>query len=291
MGRRAGLDAPTKAEADMTWRDILVHLQAVEEWSGHIDIAISLAKTFDARLTGLRTSTSAATIKHYLGASSPAALEIEEKEAALAAEAEKRFRQALAASGVEGDWDVAEGSASDILSVAGRVHDLIVVRQRRMNGDEPGFDVAETCAVWSGTPTLVAPCAGSFPTVGERVLVAWNGSQQASAAVHGALPLIERAKHVTVLIGKGKESVSSITRYPKLDIVGYLGRHAAEVSTYAHEAGDWDAGAKILDVVDRTESDLIVMGAYGSSAWRELFLGGATRHVLEHMTVPVLMAH
>jgi nucleotide-binding universal stress UspA family protein len=278
-------------EADMTWRDILVHVQTGEEWSGHIDIAISLAKTFNARLTGLRTSNSAATVKHYLGASSPAALEFEAREAALLANAEQRFRQALAASGVDGEWDTAEGNAGEILSIAGRVHDLIVVRQRRMGGDEPGFDVAETCAMWSGTPTLVAPCDGSFPTVGERVLVAWNGSQQASASVHGALPLIERAKHVTILIGKGKESVSSITRYPKLDIAGYLARHAAEVATYAFEAGDWEAGAKILDAADRTESDLIVMGAYGRSAWRELFLGGATRHILEHMTVPVLMAH
>ncbi len=103
--------------------------------------------------------------------------------------------------------------------------------------------------------------------------------------------MIHRARHVTVLIGRGKESVTSITRYPRMDIVDYLQRHAAEVSTWAFEAHDWEAGARILDVAEQTNSDLVVMGAYGHSAWRELFLGGATRHVLKHMALPVLMAH
>ena len=113
----------------MTWRDILVHLNAYEDWSEHIEVAIRLAKTFNARLTGLRTSREAATIKQYLGATSDAALEVEAREAVLAAEAEQRFRQALKANGVDGDWDTGEGDASEILMLAGRVHDLIVVEQ------------------------------------------------------------------------------------------------------------------------------------------------------------------
>ena len=192
---------------------------------------------------------------------------------------------------MDGDWDTAEGNASEILMLAARVHDVIVVKQTQEGVDEPGSDVPEACAVSSGTPTLVVPFEGSFPSIGERALVAWNGSQQAAAAVRGAMPLIWRAKHVTVLIGRGKESLNTVTRYPKLDVVGYLGRHACEVSTWAFEAHDWEAGARILDIADETNSDLVVMGAYGHSAWPELFLGGATRHVLKHMTLPVLMAH
>jgi nucleotide-binding universal stress UspA family protein len=275
----------------MTWRDILVHLKAHEEWSEHIEVAMRLGKTFNARLTGLRTSRALATVKQYLGDTSDAALEMEARDAVLAAEAEKRFRQALETNGVDGDWDTGEGDAGEILMLAGRVHDLIVVEQRQEGVDEPGWDVAETCAVSSGTPTLVVPCEGSVPSVGERVLIAWNGSQQAASAVHGAMPLIHRAKHVTVLIGRGKESLSSITRCPRIDIVGYLERNAVEVSTWAFEAHEWEAGARILEVAEEANSDLVVMGAYGHPAWRELFLGGATRHVLKHTTIPLLMAH
>jgi len=275
----------------MTWRDILVHVKANEDWSEHIDVAMRLAKTFNARLTGLRTTQSAARIKQFLGTEPQTVLDAEAKEMALATETERRFQEALKASGVDGDWDTAEGNASEILLLAGRVRDVIVVKQTQESVDELGWDVPEACAVSSGTPTLVAPFEGSFPLIGERVLVAWNGSQQAAAALHGAMPLIHLAKHVTALIGRGKESLSSITRYPKLDIVGHLSRHAVEVSTWAFEAHDWEAGARILDIADETNSDLVVMGAYGHSQWRELFLGGATRHVLKHMTLPVLMAH
>ena len=188
-------------------------------------------------------------------------------------------------------WDSGEGNASELLTLAGRLHDLLIVEQTHEGFDEFGWDVAETCAVSSGTPTLVIPFEGTFPSIGRRVLVAWNGSRQAAAAVHGALPLIQRAEHVTALIGRGKESFSSITRYPKLDIVGYLGRHTANVSARVFEAHDVEAGARISQVAEETDSSLIVMGAYGHSAWRELFLGGATRQMLKHMTLPVLMAH
>jgi nucleotide-binding universal stress UspA family protein len=275
----------------MTWRDIPVHVKANEDWSEHIDVAMRLAKNFDARLTGLRTSQNAATIKQYLATNSEAALEAAARETALASETERRFRDALNANRLDGDWDAAEGNASEILMLAGRVHDVIVVKQTQEGVDEPGWYVPEACAVSSGSPTLVMPFEGSFPSIGERLLIAWNGSQQAAAAVHGAMPLIHCAKQVTVVIGRGEESLRSITRYPKLDIVGHLSRHAAEVSTWAFEAHDWEAGARMLDIADKTNSDLVVMGAYGHSAWRERFLGGATRHVLKHMTLPVFMAH
>ena len=178
----------------MTWRDILVHVKANEDRSEHIDVAMRLAKTFNARLTGLRTLQSAARIKQFLGAEPQTVLDGEAKETALATGAEQRFREALKANGVDGDWDTAEGNASEILMLAARVHDVIVVKQTQEGVDEPGWDVPEACAVSSGTPTLVVPFEGSFPSIGERALVAWNGSQQAAAAVRGAMPLIWRAR-------------------------------------------------------------------------------------------------
>jgi len=275
----------------MTWRDFLVHVKAYEDWSEHIDVAMRLAKDFDAKLTGLYTSRNVAVIKTLLGENTAAAREIEARELAQMQAAEQRFRNKLKENGVDGEWDYGEGAASELVTFASRVHDVTIVEQTSEVSDEPGWDIAETCAVSSGTPVLVIPCEGSFPSIGKRILVAWNESRQAAAAIHGALPLISRAEHVAVLIGRGKESFGSITRYPKLDIARYLGRHATEVSTWAFEASDFEAGARILQIAEDKNSDLIVMGAYGHSAWRELFLGGATRYVLKHMTIPVLMAH
>ena len=73
----------------MRWRDIPVHVKANEDWSEHIDVAMRLAKNFDARLTGLRTSQNAATIKQYLATNSEAALEAAARETALASETER----------------------------------------------------------------------------------------------------------------------------------------------------------------------------------------------------------
>ena len=71
--------------------------------------------------------------------------------------------------------------------------------------------------------------------------------------------------------------------------MGHLSRHAAEVSTWAFEAHDWEAGARILNIADKTNSDVIVMGAYGHSQWREFFLGGATRYVLNSWGIITLL--
>ena len=130
--------------------------------------------TVNARLTGLRTLQSAARIKQFLGAEPQTVLDGEAKETALATGAEQRFREALKANGVDGDWDTAEGNASEILMLAARVHDVIVVKQTQEGVDEPGWDVPEACAVSSGTPTLVVPFEGSFPSIGERAVVDWN---------------------------------------------------------------------------------------------------------------------
>ena len=101
------------------------------------------------------------------------------------------------------------------------------------------------------------------------------------------LPALLKADWLSIVV----VNLRSITRYPKLDFVGHLSRYSAEVSTWAFEAHDWEAGARIVDIADKTNSDLIVTGAYGHSQWREFFVGGATRHVLKYMTVPVLMVH
>jgi nucleotide-binding universal stress UspA family protein len=260
----------------MTWRDILVHVKPHEGSSEHVDVAIRLARSFGAQLTGLYTLPDATLQPRY---------------AMLASKAEHRFRKALAVNEVSGDWQIGEGDASELLVIAGRFHDLIVVKQTDPHSTESGPDIPEECAISSGVPALVVPFQGAFPETGHHALVAWNQSREAAVAVHAALPLIARAQKVTILIGRGKGSFRGITRYPHLDIIGYLSKYAASIATHAFEAADWEAGPRILQVAGETGADVIVMGAYGHARWRELILGGATRHILKNMTVPVLMAH
>ena len=51
-----------------------------------------------------------------------------------------------------------------------------------------------------------------------------------------------------------------------------------------------DSRTALLAEAAAENTDLLVMGAYAHSRVRELVLGGATRTVLESMTLPVLIA-
>lgn len=275
----------------MDFREILVHVKRAEPWAAHVEAAGRLAAASGAHLTGLYTLRELAVLKIVYRGAGPAVEEAARQGYAAAAAAEAKFKDLAGRLGIPHEWQVGEGQAADLLTVAGRLHDLVVVEQTNPATDDIGWDAAEQAVLTTGKPTLVVPYTGVFASVGARPVVAWNGSREAALAVHGALPLLARAERVVVLLGPEKEVFSSITRAPKADIAAYLARHGAKVETRPFAAGDAEAGARILDAAAAARADLLVMGAYGRSWLREWVLGGATRHVLKAMTLPVLMAH
>ena len=135
----------------------------------------------------------------------------------------------------------------------------------------------------TGRPVLVAPPTAPT-TVGSRILIAWNGSSQASRAVAFAMPFLEKAQEVTIAVGGHEGHV------PAASLAVYLERHGirAAVENFSVTGS---IGKAILDRAGRLGADMIVMGAYGHSRLREMMLGGATREVLSAATLPVLMAH
>ena len=139
----------------------------------------------------------------------------------------------------------------------------------------------------SGRPVLVVPYAGRHEGLGSRVLVAWNASREAARAVHDALPLLTRARSVVVLAVDPPDE----DHIPGADIAAHLAHHGVHVEARHTVAPDIEVGDELLNLISDLGADLLVMGAYGRSRWREAVFGGATRHILAHMTVPVLMAH
>jgi nucleotide-binding universal stress UspA family protein len=121
------------------------------------------------------------------------------------------------------------------------------------------------------------------------VLVAWNGSREATRAVHDALPLLRRAEQVTVL--SIDPDPAAERRLPGAHVSRHLTRHGVTVQSPTITGADGAVGDLLLSYVADHDIDLIVMGAYGHTRLREVVLGGATRTLLRHMTVPVLMSH
>jgi len=147
----------------------------------------------------------------------------------------------------------------------------------------------EELALGVGRPVLVVPRYGTFETVGQRVLIAWNGSREATRAVNDAIPILKMATKVTVLSVDPEGEPDR--RLPGADLALHLARHGIAAEAESTQALDIGVGDVLLSRAADLGADLIVMGAYGHSRLREMMLGGATRHLLQHMTVPVLMSH
>jgi nucleotide-binding universal stress UspA family protein len=140
----------------------------------------------------------------------------------------------------------------------------------------------------SGRPALVLPYAGRFEAVGRHALVAWKPSPTAARALAGALPLLRQADRVTVLEWGARESDC---RGAALDIGAYLELQGIQAALERQAAEPPEVGELLLSRAADLGADLLVMGCYGHGRMRELVLGGATRTVLQSMTLPVLMCH
>jgi nucleotide-binding universal stress UspA family protein len=164
--------------------------------------------------------------------------------------------------------------------------DLVVAGQTDPQGDlSPILDFPDRIAMASGRPVLVVPYAGRYPEVGRNVVIAWKPGREAARAVFDALPILEQAEQVQIL------EVSEGGGERDTELAAALGRHGIKPVLKSSVAGDIGIGDELLSRLADAGADLLVMGAYGHSRFNELVFGGATRHILQHMTVPTLLSH
>ncbi len=208
-----------------------------------------------------------------------------------AAPLEAAFRDCLRRNGIEGEWRLLEGSPHATVALHARYVDLTVVGQPDRDDHQVADAVTVTTVMTSGRPVLAIPFAGEFPTIGERVLVAWNASREAARAVNDALPLLIGAKHVTILAINPQRGVAGHGDVPAADIALHLARHGLKAEAAHTVARDISDGEALLSYAADIGADLIVAGAYGHSRARELVFGGVTRTLIAEMTAPVLLSH
>ena len=142
----------------------------------------------------------------------------------------------------------------------------------------------------SRRPVLVVPYVGTYPRVGEQVLVAWDASREAARAVADALPVLQAAQRVVVL-SANPDSGGKHGEVPGADIARHLARHGVRVDVQRLDSKEVAVADMLLNRISDEGIDTLVMGAYGHARVRELWLGGVTRHLMRSMTVPVLASH
>lgn len=300
----------------MALRDILVCLDGTAAGERRLRLALNLAPAHNAHLTAVYAlpeprgssippagvglpptvlgplSPEGAGLIGGLPVSAAAPVVQVVREAERADILEERFRQELSQRGLDGEWRRLDHTELAELIQLARSADLAVLGQYA--GDDADSAVwprPDDLLVDSGRPVLVIPYAGVFERIGKRVLIAWDGSREANRALHDCLPMIGGAKAVTVMHVGARQDDLDRDR-PWLErVVGHLGRHGIKARPEESPAGDIAIGDVLLSRAADLSADMIVAGAYHHSQLRESLLGGVSRELLDHMTVPVLMSH
>ncbi|MEN3365263.1 MAG: hypothetical protein V7606_2537 [Burkholderiales bacterium] len=185
-----------------------------------------------------------------------------------------------------------DDEAAGGICLQARYCDLVVIGQIDPREVSPVVmpDFPQYVVINSGRPVLIVPYSGKFENIGNRVLIAWDASMAATRTVTNALPLLKRAQIVEVALFNPESQPQVHGALPGSDVAIYLARHGIKVEVLQRTT-DADIGTALLALATELDSDLLVMGGYGHSRFREILLGGVTRTVLEAMTIPVLMSH
>lgn len=278
----------------MAYKTIAVYVDDSKHCKARIDVAADLARRFDAHLVGIYATEPIP---------SPHALQdpwLAERLAMRSSAASERMASARELFQARvGDVDSArhefrEMDVDAVDAMKATYVDLIVVGQtdpdERLLNAYPTFPELVTLSV--GRPVLFVPYfTDAYPTLGTKILVAWNGSREATRVVSDALPLLKKAERVTAMVVNAKRDRKERDDIPAADISLFLARHGVKVEATQSYTDELTVGDELLVRVADGEFDLLVMGAYGHSRLREIVLGGVTQTLLQHMTVPVLMSH
>ena len=281
----------------MTYPSILVPLDNQPECVARTESVLALAKAMGSHVTGVAATEVLDLRANLRAASSAASLPLLGRDVLLqdASRAALAFDIACELAGVTARKAlVEEGNMVSALNRRGRVNDLVVLTQsdpRGQDGQAFKNPQIETAILSSARPVIVLPYANAARTLGTRVLVAWDDSHAAARAVADALPMLRRAQvvHVMQFNGDSARDEGGVSN-DLASVAEWLERHGVSASIQAETTGIAVGDALLSRAADQ-EADLIVMGAFGHSRWRERLLGGTTRLALGTMTVPVLMSH
>ena len=201
------------------------------------------------------------------------------------------FESAVSARGIEHGYRHADKNASVPRDFFVHDADLLIVTQpnfRSAPNVPTGF--AEGLLLNAGVPMLLLPEGWtSDKPIGRRPIICWNGTGEATRAVHDAVPLLRKADRASLFTFAADYDVRDGAVQ---DFVSHLRHHGARVDVDGwRDDGQVDWLSALFACLDREESDLIVSGAYGHSRMAERLFGGATRDLLEQTLVPVFMSH
>ncbi|MBR8067620.1 universal stress protein, partial [Burkholderia ambifaria] len=265
----------------MSYKTLLVHLDDSDRCNARVNLALELAGRWNAHLIGLY-AVCQDLFEPLRRPDEPLKLAVYERLCEQRRkDAEERFLMAAERAGRSVEWQAPAGDVTAAAILHARHADLLILGQE--DPDDRMTYVArhfvEDVVMGSGRPAIVVPYAGDVRTLGENVLIGWDGGREAARATADALPLLARARFVHVeTVTRGHPDPDETPA--GVDVAAYLERHGirASFSTTPRERSV-SAGATLLNRVTDVHADLLVMGLYSHARMHERVLGGATRTI------------
>ena len=274
-------------------KDLVANLTVGAERDVVAQFAISVAQAFEAHIAGLAFAYEPVIVPTVMDGMSAAWIDTQRSENRAAAQkAIDRFQEACDREGLAGEHRLIEASLGGAAGLFGRIarhFDLAVAGQMAPDRFAPDALFIESTLFESGRPTLVVPYIQQQGLKLDRVLACWDGSHYAARAIADALPFLRRSKAVEIVIVAGRDAPAD--EVPGADLARHLARHGLAVEVKRLVAADVGVADAILSYAADSAADFIVMGGYGHSRLREFVLGGATRGMLQEITIPILMSH
>ena len=279
----------------MAIKNLIVITDDSQGCAARIDAALTMAAKYDAHLTGVYAQHQellSPGLTRLLPSGSQETVNtiISETLERAAQGAKDLFFSKVSTAGhlEKAHWHAVSGYPDQVASLIARYADIVLVGQYESSAAnsaaiDPG-EVVFRC----GRPLLVLPQDFNNKPLTEHAVVAWNRSREAARALADAMLILETKTRVTVLTVDAKSNPQGDLPF---NVVEHLKRHGINATKVELPLQSRDPGIEIMQYAQQQGADLLIMGAYSHSRWREQVLGGATRSVLENLSIPVFMSH
>ena len=275
----------------MTYATVMVSLALDESNEARLEAAGQIAERFDSGIVGIAAAQFSPPV--YFTSGEQAQNLIDQGQALIKkrmSELEVQFREATKNRAKHVEWRCAIDFPARYILQEARCADIIVSGgQSNALSDPFALASPKDLVMQAGRPLLIAPDNVSWLDL-RSVLMAWKDTPEARRAIAYSLPMLRKAKEVTVaeIVEAGDNRSAAVSRVR--DVVAWLSRHGVSASEVVPEDGG-DVIVQLDAIAANVGAGVVVAGAYGHSRFRELILGGMTQHLMTQSSRCVLLSH
>lgn len=275
----------------MMLRDVLVQIHGSQAGQRRARFALELATRFGAQLIGIHVTPSAEARPVYKPSVVAAAeLAISRRLTLEAEAAEAIFREEIVPHMPSARWIACSADVVEAVCAHARYADLVILGQYEGQGppERHPLPVAHSIVLRCGRPVLVIPPGSSACQI-TKIAIAWDGGREAVRAVHDALPFLNLAHTVDIITAV--HPAASLDRTSARQLAQHLQHHGINIAEGARYVATLNGPRALRDELELGSYDLLVMGGYSHSMWREFVFGGITQSILLSSKIPVLVSH